>query len=338
MNRGTRLQAVFTVHHNRIGLTARRPVFVNYPKDACRHAGPMLPVETGSPGRHERKVVVDPERQDPRPHNHDYYEICVIQTGLAAHHTDTGYEELPEGTVIVMAPGMVHAIYGLRALKQANIYYLPEWVADDLTAYLEEPGLVPLFLGRALFRQPLLAHVPRFALNPDEMKEVIREIEDIRRETGQPVPSLAFLKSSLLKLLIRLSRAYVHTSSVSGDLPFRNEVQQGLERIEQSILQAEVLSVGQLAERVGLSANHFGTLFKKATGWPPMEYYQHRRAQHAGRLLLDPQRSVTEIAHVLGYCDAAHLHHMFVRYQGMSPTRYRRLYAPRAHGEGKAPH
>ena len=326
MNRGSPLHSAYTVHHNWIGLSDRRPVFVNSPKDDCRHAGPLLPVEYASPGRHEREVVVDAERQDPRPHNHDYYEICIVREGVAAHHTEQKYDELRARTVIVMAPGMTHAIYGLRDLAQTNVYYLAEWLADDLSSYMNEVGLVPLFLAQALFRRPPNARVPRFTLTQAEMARACHELADIEREADRDAPSRTLLKSSLLKLLILLSRACVRQAPAEYRLAFRIEVYAGLERIEQAILQGERFRVSVLADQANLSVNHFSTVFKGATGWAPMDYYQHRRTQHAARLLLDAGRSVTTVAHTLGYCDAAHLCHLFTRYQGMSPTRYRAVY------------
>ena len=42
--------------------------------------------------------------------------------------------------------------------------------------------------------------------------------------------------------------------------------------------------------------------------------------------LLNPDCSITEVAHALGYCDSAHFTHMFKKHQGITPIAYRNRY------------
>ncbi|MCW5549430.1 MAG: helix-turn-helix domain-containing protein [Opitutaceae bacterium] len=48
---------------------------------------------------------------------------------------------------------------------------------------------------------------------------------------------------------------------------------------------------------------------------------------HACGRLLDRERSITEVAMMLGYADAAHFSHMFQAQLGCSPREFRRKYA-----------
>ena len=84
------------------------------------------------------------------------------------HRTCHTTEELGPRTVIVLAPDMTHAIHGIEDLHQTNLYYLTEWLADDLMAHWREAGLVPLFLAAALFRQPKDSPIAQFNLSEDE--------------------------------------------------------------------------------------------------------------------------------------------------------------------------
>jgi AraC-like DNA-binding protein len=58
----------------------------------------------------------------------------------------------------------------------------------------------------------------------------------------------------------------------------------------------------------------------------PSEYFQLRRVQHAGHLLLRSQFSVSEIAFRLGYADGAHLTRFFHKHQKCSPSEFRKRY------------
>src|SRR5690554_5362823 len=82
------------------------------------------------------------------------------------------------------------------------------------------------------------------------------------------------------------------------------------------------LSLAEMAEHARLSVSHFSRLFKKQTGYSPMNYFIHLKMQHAC-MLLSTRMSVREIAHALGYVDPYYFSHSFKKVVGMSPVNYR---------------
>jgi AraC-like DNA-binding protein/quercetin dioxygenase-like cupin family protein len=319
------LDPAYTESQKEAGISGHRPVRVSSWMSGTGELRRIPPESPAFPGWEYGDLVFSPERQDQQPHDHEFYEICIVRRGIAMHRTDFTEDELAPGTVVVIAPGIAHVIYGLRDLWQTNVYYLAEWLSHDLSAYWGQSAFVPLFLAAALFRSPLKHPVPRFVLSPEEMRDIDHELADIGHECHAASLSQTFLKSTLLKLLIKLSRAYGRSAPEELVLGFRGEVMQALEHVEQAILQCEPFRVNELAKRIGMSSNHFSSIFKQATGWAPMEYYQDRRLQHASRLLLDPQRSITDVAHELGFFDSAHLCHLFKQHKRMCASEYQKL-------------
>lgn len=309
-----------------VGVSAKRPVSVGSWIAGVDGAGELVPGDKQYPGWHYGSTVYLHE-QDHRFHDHAHFEICIVRQGLAMHKTESSSELLGPGTVVVMAPGMIHAIYSARNLHQTNLYYLTEWLADDLMSHWRETAFVPLFLAAVLFRRSHVGPIPQFTLNTEELADLDHELANITRESSQSQPSLIYLRSCLLKILILMSRAAVRTSPVELGLKFRREVVAGLERIESIILRRDAFRVADLAESLAISPANLTVQFQKCTGWSPMAYYQHRRVQHACRRLLDLERSITDVAHELGYCDSAHFTHLFKKHQEMSPSAYRKLYA-----------
>ncbi len=321
------LEPLYTSTLDKVGVSAERPVRVGSwmaGEGSFRKLGPS---DADYPGWHYGCPVYVPDLQDHRPHSHDHFEVSIIRCGKALHRTCYGADELGPGMVIVLAPGMTYAIYGIGGLHQTNLYYLTEWLADDLMAHWRETGLVPLFLAAALFRQPKDGPVAKFQLGKDELTALDHELADLTRECELRTPSLTYLRSSLLKALVLLSRCYTRQSPVEVGLGFRGKIVAALEHIEEAILRCEPFHVGQLAEQLGVCPDHLGVIFRKATGWSPMTYYQRRRVQHACNQLLDLNRSITEVAHALGFCDSAHFTNMFKKHQGITPIAYRRRYA-----------
>jgi AraC family transcriptional regulator len=86
----------------------------------------------------------------------------------------------------------------------------------------------------------------------------------------------------------------------------------------------EPLTLSDVAATVGLSPFHFLRVFRQVTGTTPHQYLIGARIRLAARLLLDTDRSVTEIAYDVGFEDLSNFVRTFHRAIGSSPRTYRR--------------
>jgi PAS domain S-box-containing protein len=84
------------------------------------------------------------------------------------------------------------------------------------------------------------------------------------------------------------------------------------------------LSTQELAQMAGLSVSHFERRFKVAFGSSPRQYLVRVRVEHAAKLLLETDKTVSEIAHECGFYDHAHFSRSFRRLMKLSPTAYRK--------------
>lgn len=260
------------------------------------------------------------------PHDHDYYEIAIVSAGNALHRTDAGETPLRAGSVVIVSPGQVHAFGAGRNFHLTNIYHLAEWLLSDLRTLKEPDGLIPLFLGSRLFPGSDPAPVIEMDLDPAALADCLYELKGIESELLAEFPSPVFLKAMFLKLLVILSRAFTRTRGRPASFQFRREVWMALESIEHVLETVQPFCLAEIARRIGLSATHVTRLFRQETGRSPQEYFQNRRIQRACIRLLNPDQTITEIAHALGYSDAAHFCRIFTRHQKCSPRAYRQRY------------
>lgn len=79
----------------------------------------------------------------------------------------------------------------------------------------------------------------------------------------------------------------------------------------------------ELATAAGMSVTHYSALFRRRTGFAPIDFLIRLRIQHACRLLDTSRLSVAEIAAQVGYQDAYYFTRCFHRVMGISPRRYR---------------
>lgn len=85
----------------------------------------------------------------------------------------------------------------------------------------------------------------------------------------------------------------------------------------------EMIALKTMAQSVNLSASHFSSLFRKKTGFPPIEYFNHLKVQKACQYLLFTELRIKEIADKLGIEDQYYFSRMFTKLMGMSPVAYR---------------
>jgi len=101
----------------------------------------------------------------------------------------------------------------------------------------------------------------------------------------------------------------------------KNQINQSINYMKQHI--DEMLSLQEMAASVNLSASHFSFLFKKSTGFPPIEYLNHLKVQEACQYLLFTDLRIKEIANKLGIEDPYYFSRMFTKVIGVSPGTYR---------------
>lgn len=92
-------------------------------------------------------------------------------------------------------------------------------------------------------------------------------------------------------------------------------------------------SAGDLAAIAGLPARTFLRRFKLATGLTPVHYLQELRMERARDLLIETEKSVSEICFAVGYGDVPSFSRLFTRICGLPPggfrDQYRRVPSPR---------
>jgi transcriptional regulator GlxA family with amidase domain len=112
-------------------------------------------------------------------------------------------------------------------------------------------------------------------------------------------------------------------------LPTNPSSGEPLGRIEQSIAYMKQhldrpLKAAALAAQASVSLSHFFALFKRETGYTPIDYFIHLRMDRARELLGATSLSVKEVATLLGYDDPFYFSRVFKTVTQLAPTQYRR--------------
>lgn len=115
--------------------------------------------------------------------------------------------------------------------------------------------------------------------------------------------------------------------SRSGKSSGRMRMQRAKRFIEHHAL--EDITLGTIAEKVGLSPFVCLRQFKAAHGVTPYAFLMQCRAEEAQRLLRSATVSIAEVARMSGFTDTSYFHRFFKRATGITPAQFRALYSAR---------
>lgn len=110
---------------------------------------------------------------------------------------------------------------------------------------------------------------------------------------------------------------------------FSDDVQQ---HPDEQVVQAQIwfednfskpVKISEVAQQFDFSVRTFNRRFKNALGKTPLEYLQTTRLNNARELLQKSNLSISEIAALSGYQDAASFSKTFSQHFGTSPSKYR---------------
>ncbi len=259
------------------------------------------------------------------PHHHEFAELCLVWSGRGWHRTAEGRRPLRAGSMIVMMPGQVHAFEGNVRLNVSNVYYLSEWLLGDLRVFSDGGAILPLFLFQSIFQRPAWKEIPLFQLNREELAMSRRDLDDLREELDRSRPSAFYLRATFLRFLYRCARAF-ERAGAHPPWAVPTAVRRLLDGIEVVLAERRPFGLAQTAREANLSPRHAARLFRTHVGTSLRRHYQRRRTHLACNLLVDPARTVTEVAHELGYADGPHFTRSFRAEQGLAPRKYRKIY------------
>ncbi|WP_274650587.1 AraC family transcriptional regulator [Paenibacillus humicola] len=84
----------------------------------------------------------------------------------------------------------------------------------------------------------------------------------------------------------------------------------------------EPVTLDDLASYTGRTPNYISHLFKRISGFSPIDYLHHVRIAKAKELMFDKKIPIGEIAERTGFCDQAYFTRVFKKLTGCSPTAF----------------
>lgn len=240
------------------------------------------------------------------------FGICHLARGQQAYRVDGESCRLQGGDLLLTWPGESLDTDGTPEEKGHLYWFMFRMQPLDAPLLFLEPK------AAAALRRLLLA-LPRrhFAAHPEA-----GELAALLLATFATRPATMLERLAAAQLVLRYLFLTIEAARQDRPPSPSPRIQRCLDHIAAHL--HEPLYVPQLAALIGLSESRFKNRFRAEVGAPPGDYILRRKVDAARTALADPARSVTEVAHALGFSSSQYFATVFRRFTGLTPSAARR--------------
>ncbi|BDD02115.1 helix-turn-helix transcriptional regulator [Persicobacter psychrovividus] len=169
-------------------------------------------------------------------------------------------------------------------------------------------------------------------LSPKEEKQITSIVDNIEMEyqNNQDIFSKEIIISQLTTLLKYANRFYerqfIHRKEVSNDL--LEQFNQYLTTYFESgqLQEKGIPSIEHIAAQMSVSQRYLSDMLKKETGKTTTEHLHLHLIGEAKNALLQPHKSIADVAYELGFEYPPYFSRLFKNKEGISPSEYRNKY------------
>lgn len=242
-------------------------------------------------------------------HMHDdVLEIIFVKEGNGNHMIDGRQYKSKKGDLLIYNNGVLHDEYGD---SDTNISVYCCGITDVELAGLPRNHLV-------FKEQSYVLHSGKHATDIESLLEMMYSQVSEGKKGAEEVCS--YLIRALILLILQIPQESVVLSN-SEESVLINEIKSYIDEHYQ-----EDININFLSEQFHLSSYYLIHVFKKSTGFSPIQYMIRRRIGEAQSLLINTNESVTKIAGIVGYDNTSYFTTLFTKTVGMSPKKYRQLW------------
>lgn len=256
-------------------------------------------------------------------HYHHEHEIILMVNGKGTGFIGNGLTSFSPGTLAMIGAHTPHVWLCYKEYYQNN----PELVAEAIVVKFRES-----FLGNTLVELPGAARIK--ALFEKSRHGILFEGSefDHLKEKLKKIPKLDDFDRILLLLeVLNLFSKTANGFIVSATLPNTMNSDKEFSKIDK-ILKfitsnfSRKITIEEVAEIASLSPTSFCRYFKSKTLKPFTLFVNEIRVEYAAKLLIETNRSVSEICYESGFNQLSNFYKQFADFKEMTPKQYRMKY------------
>lgn len=241
------------------------------------------------------------------PHRHDEEELIIVTSGSMEHLIDFQLEMVHAPAVCYVPQGKLHKLMPHRQMEGWVVTYKNEFIPQSELSFYSKfatNSAIPLTSGMCMNRFSTLCQL-------------------IQGESLHPQPDLASI-GHLLRALISMILAERKTNLPDESTVKKNQqntFNTFLHILEENFRRPE--GVQFYADKLNMSARNLNLICKNNFDKSVSEIIETRKLIEAKQLLLNSDKTVSEIGFELGYNEKSYFTRVFRQKMGITPTDFR---------------
>lgn len=251
-------------------------------------------------------------------HWHEELELGYIQEGISKIVTVGAEYTVRQGDGFFVNSNVMcmkqNASSGVKTIEINHIFH-PVFLGGHFKSRFETKYLNPIINNREI-----KVHIIRRGhFTANLILENLYRLKELQKENDSEFQTRNIL-SETWSLLIKEIQENPDKRIITG-AEQTNRLRNMIAFINQHYF--EKITLSEIAKTAGVSEREAARCFKKSIGQSPMEYLMEYRLNQSKKLLLETDRTITDICQQCGFSDSAYFGKIFRRFYGMTPSGYR---------------
>lgn len=245
-------------------------------------------------------------------HNHDYYEIFLVDQGSGEHRINNCNQSISAGFLCFIRPQDIHYYNAMSDNFRIINMIIPKAVISALFD----------FLGDSFEKERLLSPAlpPSVLLNYSELISLIRELEQLILH--RKIMKTSYEVAHRIIFFNTMTRYFTinRLEKKSGQIP------RWLRWLSLEMLKGENFKKGLPALYIlsGKSQEHVARSCKKYLNKTPSQLVNDIRLEHSAKLLATTSIPIIEISEECGFASLSYYYHRFKQHYNISPREFRK--------------
>jgi AraC-like DNA-binding protein/mannose-6-phosphate isomerase-like protein (cupin superfamily) len=271
-------------------------------------------------------------RQDLRQqlHKHDYIQIAYVMKGVCCHRFRGKSLTVGKGDIFIIPPGIEHSLNAFegKEFEIVLVDFMPVLVHDELKSFSD--SIAWYTRDHRQEDDSSEALLPWLHISKDKQLLVEHLLMDIQDEFENKEVGYEFsTRINLMKLLIIIDRESRKAPKRHSTNPVRLN-QRPFGSVIKYICDnySEDIPLEKAAELVNMTPAYFSHAFKKESGQSFVEFVHEVRIERAMELIRHDVHTMTQVCFQVGFRHLSHFIRTFKKRTGLTPTEYKKLFAP----------
>ncbi|MDN3693122.1 AraC family transcriptional regulator [Chryseobacterium tructae] len=265
---------------------------------------------------------IEKEIWDIEYHNHNFYELIIIENGNGSHHLNGITFPYQKGDVFLLRPSDAHEFTIQNKTRFIYIKFTEEYIWKNflLNKKNELKKMIQLLIEDRSF---VYESVIKSKTDREHLLQLSRILlHEFSYKGLYNKEVTADLFSGIFTILVRNTMS----NTTNQKWAFKNvsRIDRILYYINVNFLDTDRMKIENMAKEFMLSPNYISIYIKKETGFSIQQHIIQYKVKAAEKLLLQSHYNISEIADKLGFNDVSHFNKIFKTYRSKSPSAFKK--------------